>query len=287
MINNCAVIIDPMPISDEDFGFFKTEILRLTGISLSEAKRELVKSRLRSRVVAMGLKGFEEYRIHLKSLSPSDTEWQEFVNSLTTNKTDWFREKEHFEILQNRFLPGWIKLGKRKLNVWCAASSTGEEPYSLALLLDTYFKGTPVDYEILATDIDTEVLNTAARGVYPKSGLMLVPEKYHKVGFDFGTKEISSWVRVKGRIKEKVHFEQFNLAQNIYPWKSRFDLIFCRNVLIYFNSETTRSVVENAHHAASKEAALFIAHSESLQNIKTSWKYLEPSIYKKGERASW
>ncbi len=132
----------------------------------------------------------------------------------------------------------------------------------------------------LIPDIDTNVLGTAERGIYQKDQFYQIPEEFH-VEFDMGTKEIASWVRVNKRIKEKITFEPFNLTSSTYPWKDEFDIIFCRNVLIYFNSSTISHVAKNTYQAASSDSFLFIAHSESLQNVKSQWKYVKPSLYRK------
>lgn len=277
----------PLQINADDFTYFQEVIRLLAGITLSNSKHELVQSRLRSRVTALSFGSFSEYRALLESLAPSDPEWQVLINLLTTNKTDWFREPQHFEMLIKSFLPAWLKLNKRHLQVWCAASSTGEEPYTLALLLNSAFQGTNVTFEITATDIDTNVLQTAKSGVYSKDRLIQIPERFHKEGFDFGRDEISAWVRVKKHLKEKIHFETFNLSEPRFPWKEKYDIIFCRNVLIYFSPEMTQAVVENAFQTAAKNAVLVIAHSESLQNLKTSWAYVQPSVYRKGGKLVW
>ncbi len=281
-----APLFTPIPLARAEFDFFRARVQERAGISLSEAKIELVQARLRPRLVELGLTGYSGYVSYLQTLPPEHEEWQTFVNSLTTNKTDWFREPQHFDLLVNDFLPRWFKLGKKKLKVWCAASSTGEEPYTLALVLDKALRESGADFEILATDIDTEVLSHARRGVYPRDRLFQIPPSFQS-GFDFGTGEISDWMRVKKRIKDKIRFERFNLISSAYPWKSEFDFIFCRNVMIYFNEETTRLVVTHAFQAAAEHSALIIAHSESLQNIKSPWAYLQPSIYVKGTKISY
>lgn len=274
--------LEQIQLNDEDFSFFQKAIYDYAGISLTLMKRELIQSRLRTRVLTLGFSRFQDYRLHLKNLPRGDDEWQCFINLLTTNKTDWFREEDHFVILQNEFIPQWLKQKKKILKVWCAASSSGEEPYTLALVLDELFKKSALDFDILATDIDTSVLEKAKAGVYAKDRLDQIPEKYH-AHFDLGTKDISSWMRVSKKIKDKIRFEQFNLVQQTYPHLLEFDLIFCRNVLIYFNKETIGLVAENLFEAAGRESVLFISHSESLQNIDTKWIYKKPSIYLKGK----
>jgi chemotaxis methyl-accepting protein methylase len=271
-----------MELSSDDFNYFRTRIYALAGISLSPAKHDLVQARLRTRVLNLGLKDYHEYREYLESKKDSDLEWEKFINLLTTNKTEWFRESAHFDFITDEFLPHWMKRGKQHLKVWCAASSTGEEPYTLSLVLHEALENTSHTYSILASDIDTNVLNTAANGVYPAERLEQIPEKYHD-GFVIGKQDISEWMKVRKEIKQPVSFIQFNLTKFPYHHKESFDLVLCRNVLIYFNQETIKSVVENIFYATNSDAMLIIAHSESLQNVKSSWKYLKPSLYYKGK----
>lgn len=271
-----------MIMSREEFKFFRDKIFELAGISMNDGKLELLQSRLRSRVLRLELESFEDYKNYLVQGGPNCEEWEHFVNQLTTNKTDWFREEEHFVFLVEDFLRSWKKLGKRHLSVWCAASSTGEEPYTLSMVLHQALSGTGITYKVLATDIDTKVLNFAANGVYPRAGLALIPEEYHRHAFVMGTKEISDWMKIKKEIRENVEFRQLNLTNPDLD-QGNFDLIFCRNVLIYFNPQTIEKVIDNLFSLSSKEGILVISHSESLQNIKSKWKYVRPTVYQKGK----
>ncbi len=284
---NRAIFAQPeLTLSKDDFLFFKEEIKKRSGINLSQLKTNLVQSRLRSRVVQLGLSSFQEYRQCLQRMQANDHEWQLFINQLTTNKTEWFREEMHFHFLVNHFLPRWEKSGKAHLNVWCGASSTGEEPYSLGMVLQQYFQAKPLSFSILATDIDTTVLQFGSNGIYPKVDLEKIPSPYHSY-LDRGTADIIDWLRINHKVKNKITFEKFNLTSEEYPWTGQFDLIFLRNVLIYFDEHMVRHVSEQCFKAAAPEAALFIAHSESLQNLKTSWSFREPSVYKKGKALHW
>lgn len=267
----------------EEFRFFQTKIFSLTGITLGQAKLDLVQSRLRTRILALGLPDFKSYREILERLPDNDSEWELFVNSLTTNKTDWFREPEHFDFLINDFLPAWRKLGKKHLSVWCAASSTGEEPYSLALTIEDALKDSGISFEILASDIDTRVLSYAKNGVYARNLLNQIPSKFHKTGFCFGTGDISEWMKVKKEIKSKVTFLQINLAKPPYPVNKKFDLILCRNVLIYFSPSVIQTVINGIFDCGEKESVLIIGHAESIQTISSSWKHYRPTIYFKGK----
>lgn len=279
-----ASSIAPLTVSPEEFEFFRGLIFDLAGISMSPAKKDLIQTRLRARLAAHGLPDFAAYRAFLEKLEPCHPEWQEFVNRLTTNKTEWFREADHFHILTDHFLPRWLASGRDHLRVWCAASSTGEEPYSLAMTLSSALKETGRSFEIVATDIDTQVLAKAANGVYPRDRLVQIPPEYAETGFDRGRGEVANWIRVKKTLKSHVKFQTLNLTSGPYPWKDEFDVIFCRNVMIYFSTATIRDVAEWTHASAAKDAMLFIAHAESLQNVKSPWQYLRPSLYRKGGR---
>lgn len=269
-------------LSAEEFDYFRSKIFDLAGISMSPAKINLLQTRLRARVLALGFSNYEQYRKHLEGLPDDNSEWEIFVNLLTTNKTEWFREPKHFDFIVNKFLPHWKKLGKNHLNVWCAASSTGEEPYTLSLILNQALEGSNITYSIDASDIDTKVLGIAQNGVYPKSSLEQIPEEYHS-HFSVGVQELSNWVKVKKTIKAPISFHWLNLIEYPYPLEKSYDLILCRNVLIYFNNETIAKVAENLFKQAANNSVLITAHSESLQNVKSSWKYLSPSIYLKGK----
>lgn len=273
----------PFKMDRAEFDYFRTKIFSLAGISLSDAKLDLLQARLRSRVIALGMSSFEEYRFHLESISQTDEEWETFINLLTTNKTDWFREPKHFDYIVNDFLPKWLALGKKKLSVWCAACSTGEEAYTLSLILNEALKGTDIKYTILASDIDTKVLRIAKNGVYPRDLIHQIPERFHRMGFCFGTKEISNWMKVRKEIKEPIQFKQLNLTVKPFNLDEGHDLILCRNVMIYFNPTTVKNVVDEIYRVSNKDSVLIIAHSESLQNIQTSWRYRSPSIYYKGK----
>lgn len=274
-------VFNEIKLGTEEFNFFRAKIFSLAGINMSDAKMSLVQARLRARILKLGLKDFRDYVSYLETIPQSHEEWESFINLLTTNKTDWFREPEHFDFIESEFLPRWKKLGKTHLNVWCAASSTGEEPYTISLVLNSALRGSGITYSIVASDIDTKVLQHAQNGVYLKNRLEQVPEKYHS-GFSFGTGDISDWMKVKKEIKSHVTFRQVNLTQYPFSLEGTFDLVMCRNVLIYFNPQTIKQVVNNIFQMANKDSTLIIAHAESLQNIKTSWKYKGPSIYYKG-----
>lgn len=269
------------PLNKEDFRFFQERLLSQAGIFLSPSKLSLVQSRLGPRLRGKGFWNFSQYRSYLENCSASDSEWQEFVNRLTTNKTEWFREPNHFRYLENEYIPEWRKKQKDKLKVWSAACSTGEEAFTLALIMDAILSPTGVDFEVLATDIDTRVLSVGERGVYPIQHLESIPEQYHKGHFALGTSEISQWMRVSDRLRKKVQFAQHNLTLGVPEGAGEIDLIFCRNVMIYFSREVMSEVTRHLYSAAASGGKLIIGHSESLQNLRSGWTYQKPSVYRK------
>lgn len=275
------LLVDEMILDPNDFKFFQQAIKEQAGIALSENKMDLVQSRLRARIQALQLKGYGAYRKHLQSHSHEDSEWQIFINLLTTNKTDFFREPRHFDYLSSQFLPAWKKQAKEPLKVWSAACSTGEEPYTLSMILAQHLLPKH-DYKILASDIDSNVLEKAASGVFPASRIKeQVPSEFIQSSIDFGTGGIANWSRIRPQMKERISFKQHNLIESSYPGDAVFDLIFLRNVLIYFTPETIQFVVQKLYKSAKPGGLLFIGHSESLNGIKTSWTNIHPSIYTK------
>ncbi len=202
---------------------------------------------------------------------------QEFINSITVNKTDFFRESQHFDyILQKAH--GIVSSNpsikaRGEIRAWSAASSTGEEPYTLAMVLKEAF-GDQFSIKVLATDIDTRVLSEAQRGIYSSSALGDVPRTYSAKYF-YKAGELCG---IKQEIKELVTFRSFNLM-NDFPFHKKFDMIFCRNVMIYFNRETQAHLVSKIYHSLNVGGLLFTGHSEAMPNKALRFKYMEPAVY--------
>lgn len=264
----------------EDLQHFCTLIKKRAGISMSSAKHDLVRTRLRSRLTAHGLKNYREYRRLLDGLDANDPEWQLFTNLLTTNKTDFFREPKHFDYLIHQILPAWLKTGQKTFKVWSAASSTGEEVFTLAMVLSRYLPAGR-DFKILGTDIDTAVLKTAQNAVYPISKKSEIPPEYHNTCLDLGRDEARGWFRIKRQLKDKVVLKTHNLIEATTPGDNVFDLILCRNVLIYFNPEGINFVQKKLYRSVKPGGHLFIGHSESFQGLSHDWKSVGPSVFKK------
>ena len=267
-------------IQDHDFAFFQKLILSIAGISLSEKKRDLLRTRLGPYIRNNNFTNYSAYRKHLESLPENHDEWQKLINLMTTNKTDFFREVAHFEYIESTLIPLWIKAGKKEVHIWSAASSSGEEPYTLAIFLANKLpKG--MNFKILASDIDTNILNKAKNGVYSISKECEIPETYRSRSIDYGTDNIKDWFRIKKHLKDHVTFEIHNLIDDSFPSDKLFDLILCRNVMIYFPKNVVEEVANKLFNACLPEGYLFIGHSESLQATRTPWVTTAPSIYKK------
>lgn len=271
-------------LKEKELMYFCEMIEDLAGISLKASKRELVKTRLRTRLLDMGFNSYGDYREYLSSLPKQHEEWQLFINLLTTNKTDFFREPKHFEYLVKKFLPEWLKLNEKILNIWSAASSTGEEAYTIAMILNAHLPKDR-DFKILATDIDTDVIKFGQNAVYSMIKKNEIPLDYHWECLDFGKGNASGWFRIKQHLKEKVTFRQHNLVENNLPtFENAFDIIFCRNVFIYFAPSSVEQVAEKLFLSTKPKGNLFIGHSESFQGLRHDWRPVGPSILEKDER---
>lgn len=268
-------------VQKEDFERVKRHIYRLTGIHLEENKLYLVQQRLHRRAGELKLDSMSAYLDQLDRLGQDHAEWQIFINSLTTNKTAWFREIEHFHFLE-KHLDAYIKDNHcRRLNVWIGASSTGEEAYSLAILLKRVL-GPYFPFHILSTDIDTEALKVAQAGVYERAAIKNIPKKEWSEHFLLGEGSMAGKVKIKDSLSKLVTFKQFNLQSTYYPWKDAFDFVFIRNVLIYFQQDDVLSILDKAHETARANSWLFIGLSESSSETQTRWNFIQPGIYVKG-----
>ena len=277
------LIENEIEIDRQSFDLFREILCDTTGISLSTAKVDLAKSRLRRRLAELELRSLGAYTQYLSRLPRTHSEWQVLINAMTTNKTGFFREPQHFVYFRDRLLPELVRGGRREPAIWSAACSTGEEPYTIAMVAEESLSRLGVGFKVVASDIDTDVLRRASNGVYRRESLADVPPNYLRRSFVQGTDGITDWFKVRRNVKQYVKFQQVNLINQTLPWRGEFDVIFCRNVLIYFNAATVRTVVEGLFRAANIGATLFIGHSESLQGIQTSWKYVGPSLYRKTE----
>jgi len=261
-----------------DFVRVRALIYRQAGISLGESKQEMVYSRLARRLRAKGLNTFEEYLDRLESGVDTD-EWEAFTNALTTNLTSFFREAHHFPILAEH-----IRNKSGPLSIWCSASSTGEEPYSIAMTVCEAFGTLTPPVSIVATDIDTNVLETAANGVYPIERIDKLAQERLKRFFQRGKGERSGLVRVRPELRQLITFKPLNLLESSWPISGPFDVIFCRNVMIYFDKPTQGRVLSRFVPLLKHDGLLFAGHSENFMYATDSFKLRGKTVYELGSR---
>ena len=260
--------------SGADFERVRKLIYQHAGISLSPVKQDMVYSRLARRLRATGKNTFGEY-LDLLERGGTD-EWERFVNSLTTNLTSFFREPHHFPIFADHL----NKLGsKRPIRIWCSAASTGEEPYSIAMtVLETF--GTNVSHvSIFASDLDTNVLATAQKGVYPIDRVEKISPERLKRFFLKGTGSQEGYVSVRPELKRLIEFQRVNLLEPNWPVRGPLDVIFCRNVMIYFDKPTQHKILSRFAPLMQPDGLMFAGHSESFLHAADLFKSLGKTVY--------
>jgi chemotaxis protein methyltransferase CheR len=261
-----------------DFDRVRELIYQRAGISLHEGKQAMVYSRLSRRLRETGHRSFSSYLQWLQSAAgaAAEAEWQEFINCLTTNLTSFFREEHHFEALASDLQRG----RGSSMRIWCSAASTGEEPYSIAMtVVETLGASAPC--RILASDIDTNVLATARRGVYSADARGLSPERL-KRHFLRGKGANAGSIRIKPELARSVEFRTFNLMTT--NWSSLgepFDIVFCRNVMIYFDAPTQRRVLQRMHTVLRPGGLLFVGHSENFTDARELFRLRGKTVYER------
>ena len=267
-------------LADTEFQKFRDLIYREAGIKLSDTKKALVQARLSKRVRVLGLASYRQYHDHL--VENWESEKINFINAITTNKTEFFRENRHFEYLKDVYLPELTAMGPDEIRIWSAGCSTGEEPYTIAMTVQEYFRGKDaVPVKILATDIDTNVLDYARDGVYNESQVDKIDPNLLRRYFDRGRGDNSGFYRVKESLKQMIYFRRQNLQDPEFPMKKQFHIIFCRNVIIYFDKDTQRELFEKFYRYLSPRGRLFIGHSENILNITNIYALVGNTIYRK------
>jgi len=264
----------------QDFKRVQKLIYDHAGISLSESKQELVYSRLSRRLRATGIRSFEEY---LSLLEQNDeVEWEAFTNALTTNLTSFFREQHHFPILAECMRK---HKGSEPFAIWCSAASTGEEPYSLAMTAVDAFGSFKPPVTIIATDIDSNVLETAKAGVYPVARVDKLDPELVKRFFLRGTGSQEGFVRVRQELRDMITFRQLNLLDDSWSIRSPLDVIFCRNVMIYFDKPTQLEILRKFVPLLRNDGLMFAGHSESFYHADAYFKLRSKTVYELAPKA--
>lgn len=267
-------------ITDKEFKQLSDYVKANYGIYLKEGKRTLVAGRLHNVLVQNKFNSFSEYYDYVISDKTGEAA-ATLINKITTNHTFFMREADHFYYLKNEVLPylkGMIK--DKDLRIWSAGCSSGEEPYTLAMIIDESFGKEKFlwDTKVLATDISCRVLEKAEKGIYSNEEIATLPSSWRLGYFNRFNDEKSVLI---DRIKKEVIFRKFNLMDEKYPFKAKFHVIFCRNVMIYFDDVTKCELVNKFYDLTEHGGYLFIGHSESLNREKTKYRYVMPAVYKK------
>jgi len=263
--------------SGADFERVRELIYQRAGISLHAGKQAMVYSRLSRRLRETSHRSFAAYLQWLQANTGAsgEAEWQEFINCLTTNLTSFFREEHHFHALVDDLK---ARTGKA-LRIWCSAASTGEEPYSIAMTVAETLGG-QANVRIVASDIDTKVLATAQRGVYDADARGLSPERLQR-HFLRGKGGNAGFIRVKPELAKMIEFRPFNLMSRSWSLGDPFDLIFCRNVMIYFDNPTQRQVLQQMHGVLRPQGLLYVGHSENFTDARDLFHLRGKTIYQK------
>ncbi len=269
-------------LTDQEFERFSKLVYSQAGINLHTGKKQLVRARLAKRLRNSNFRTFGEYYDYVMK-DQTGHELVQLLDSISTNLTSFFREPKHFKILENKVLPDIFAQKKRpeKIRIWSAGCSSGEEPYSMMITVLEHRAYTPaLDVELLATDISTRVLNIAEKGTYLAEKCKDIDMNILRKYFQKGHGRWEGYVQIKPVVKKFVRFVRYNLMEP-RPWKEPMDIIFCRNVMIYFDKSTQQKVINGFYSALGERGYLFIGHSESLTGVKHAFKYLCPTVYYK------
>ena len=264
-------------LSDSEFEFIVDFVSKRYGIDLSQ-KRRLIEARLAGELKSNGFTSYAQY-INILKNDPTSEKVDTFINKITTNYSYFSRETDHYDFLANTVIPSLLQAKKTGIKVWSAGCSTGEEPYNIAMAIDSALgiKRNLWNVSITATDVSTRALNVAKKAVYPESELNVMPPAWKA---NYMVKQPDGNYRVADSIRHKVSFSQFNLMTPMFQ-KNAYDVIFCRNVMIYFKPATTQQIVKKFYQATVEGGYLFIGHSETISRLDNDYTYISPSIYRK------
>lgn len=279
---------NPHPdMSDRNFRRFRELIYEMCGINLTAVKKTMLTSRLRKRLRALGMDSFGQYYDYLSSGEGRKDELVHMLNAVSTNKTDFFREPKHFDFLVKEALPTLMRSGRwipgRRINVWSAGCSSGEEPYTIAMVLaDFASRNRTGDFSVLATDISTRVLKIAEQGIYPERTVEPVPYALKCSYLMRGKRSQTGFCCVAPEIRKRIHFRRINLNNGgALGIRTRMDMIFCRNVIIYFDRETQKKLFKKFYAQLVAGGYLFIGHSETLNGINDQFEAVAVASYRK------
>ncbi len=273
------------PITEQEFSRFQKLIYSTAGIHLAPHKKALLEARLSKHISELGLDSFDAYYKHVVTADQGD-ELIRLLDRVSTNETHFFREPRQFEFLVNQVFEEWrakaaTGVKPKRIRLWSAGCSSGEEPYSIAmLLLDHFPRHNGWELEILATDLSTRVLDKAQAALWPIDKAQEIPEKYLQQFMLRGTGSQNDQMKAGAEIRSLIQFERLNLNDERYPVAGRFDAIFCRNVLIYFDTPSRTRVIERLIDRLAPSGYLFVGHAESLSGITDRARHVMPTVYR-------
>lgn len=272
----------PAPMSQAEFRILGDFIQSRLGIRMPRNKKGMLESRLVKRLRSLGLTSFKKYRDYLFSTQGMEAELPRLIDAVTTNKTEFFREGDHFEVLAEEILPGWMQASPSGwINLWSAGCSTGEEPYTAAMVLADCLEGhEDWDFQVLGTDVSPEVLQVAARAIYSEESVERVPPRMRSKYLMRSRDRKRRQVRIVPEMRAKMAFKQLNLMEP-FSLAQKMDIIFCRNVLIYFDKEVQERILRKLIQCLRPGGYLFIGHSESLAGTYLPLQQDTPAVYKK------
>ncbi|MCX7655849.1 MAG: chemotaxis protein CheR [Treponemataceae bacterium] len=271
-----------VPMTKDEFRVLSTFVEKELGIRMPPTKKIMLESRLYKRLRFHRFASYGQYIDFVFSEEGKQKELPHMIDAVTTNKTDFFREPDHFDVLIQHCLPELYESLRRPLRIWSAGCATGEEPYTIAMVMEEYRRSVPaLTYEIVASDISNRAIEQAIEGIYEAERIDFLSYEYKKRYFLKSKDPHQALVRVKKELREKVHFERFNLMEQRYPWKAYFDIVFCRNVIIYFERKVQEDILKKICETLITEGFLFLGHSETITGFDLPLVALFPTVYKK------
>lgn len=272
-------------MTDEDFSKLSSFVYGELGIKMPYPKKIMLQCRLQKRVNALKMNSFKEYLDFVFSKEGQEEELIRMIDLVTTNKTDFFREPSHFDYLRDVVLPEYCSGQNRKtIKIWSAACSSGEEPYTIAIVLKEFLKDHPeVDFEIFGTDISMRILQKAALAIYQEDRVTGIPLELKRRYFLKSKDPLDKTVRLIPEIRSKVVFNRMNLMDQYYDVDKDFDIIFCRNVLIYFDRTAQQNVINKLSSRLKADGYFFLGHSESITNMRVPLRQIKPTVFRKCE----
>ncbi len=272
----------PLALKQSEYDSLCKTVYQFSRINLGANKKELVSSRLAGRIRKLNLKSFGQYCDLIKS-DRGRAELTHLIDAISTNHTYFFRENAHFDFLKNTVLTDLKKLNQNSLRIWSAACSSGEEAYTIAILLEEERKKQfqNLNWQIECTDISTKILRTAADGVFKEDRLKELKPALIKSYFQKGTGDWAGHYRGRKDLRDRMRFTHMNLCNPAINWHQPFDVVFLRNVMIYFDKSTQEELVNRINKFIKPGGYLFVGHSESLTNINHDYESIQPSVYRK------